>query len=325
MKRTTLLSLILFITWCAQAQDNGWFETGTTWTYFYTFNPPLPSDPNTANVAFSITEQTVINGIACSKMDVAEGVSNPFTHFAVPPPYYFYTSNDSVFYASDYDPTFRFAYDFGAAPGDSWVFEAPIELYDAVGSYAVAVDAIGTTVIDGEELRTLDLSFTDLEDEPWLSLEGIPNGMTVTERLGAPHFFFVPFGIPGPGGGAAVSGPWDITLQCYSSGSINYVNPDFGSCVLSANDAEPAAGLHLFPNPAAHEVRITLPGNPTGMDRLEMYDMKGRLIHHSQLTPSADGGHVVDVSALQPGLYVVRLHRRGEAYSHKMLVAGSAR
>jgi len=101
----------------AQAQTNDWFSTGTSWTYHYTVNQVFQTVD--AITTFAITEQAVVNSQPCSKMEVADGGTNPFLCAPIPPPYYLYESNDSVFYASDYDNTFRLAYDFGAEVGDS--------------------------------------------------------------------------------------------------------------------------------------------------------------------------------------------------------------
>src|SRR5690554_389427 len=105
------LLLISFISTGLFAQESIWFETGTSWRYQYQTFGFL--DDITVGAEYVITEQTTLNGQHCAKMEAVGDNSNPLNCNANPAPYYFYESNDSIFFASDYDNTFRLAFDFG--------------------------------------------------------------------------------------------------------------------------------------------------------------------------------------------------------------------
>ncbi|MCA1764333.1 MAG: T9SS type A sorting domain-containing protein [Flavobacteriales bacterium] len=317
--RRFIFILIQLAVFCqvANAQNGEWFATGTTWTYFYEFNPPLPVLPNTANIDFTITEQTALNGTECSKMDVPAGEENPFNHFSVIAPYYFYESNDSVFYATDYDPTFRLAFDFNAEPGDSWLFIVPVEVFDEVDTFLVTVNDVSTTNINGEELRVLDLTYDNISpvEHTWILQN--PIDISVTERLGSPVLFFVPFGEAG-GEIAAVDGPFNI--QCYASEALNYLNPDFESCVLSTDEQVRNSDLKIYPNPAETDLFVRIPTLQNRIDRLEVYDTQGRLVQDYSITRSSEDGMALNISSLHAGMYVVRAWSDGRAYAQKAIV-----
>lgn len=303
----------------ANGQNTEWFDTGTTWTYFYEFNPPFPDQPNTANIDFAITGQTVLNGTECSKMEVPEGEDNPFVHLSVVAPYYFYESNDSVFYATDYDPTFRLAYDFNAEAGDSWLFHVPVEEFDVVDTFLVTVTDVSTTIIDGEELRVLNLTYDNISPVAHTYILQNPIDITVTERLGSPVLFFVPVGESG--GEVSVSeGPFNIALQCYASETLNYINPDFESCVLSTNEQAQNSDLKVYPNPAETDLFVRIPTLQNRIDRLEIYDLHGRLVQDYAITRSSEDGMALNISSLQAGMYVVRAWSDGQAYAQKAIV-----
>lgn len=304
----------------ANGQNAEWFGTGTTWTYFYEFNPPFPDQPNTANIDFAITGQTVLNGTECSKMEVPEGEENPFVHFSVIAPYYFYESNDSVFYATDYDPTFRLAYDFNAETGDSWLFHVPVEEFDVVDTFLVTVNDVSTAIIDGEELRVLNLTYDNISPVAHTYILQNPIDITVTERLGSPVLFFVPVGESG--GEVSVSeGPFNIALQCYASETLNYLNPDFKSCVLSTEDRNRNSNLKVYPNPAITELYVSIPTLQNRIDRLEIYDMQGQLVKKYGITRASGEEIALNIAPLHAGMYVVRAWSDGRAYAQKAMVA----
>ena len=249
-------------------------------------------------------------------MDVPAGEENPFTYFAVTAPYYFYESNDSVFYATDYDPTFRLAFDFNAEPGDSWLFIVPVEMFDEVDTVVVTVDDASTTTINGEELRVLDLTYDNIAPTNHTT---IPPSMRVIERLGSLQMFFVPFGEAG-GEIVVTEGPFNKVLQCYASESLNYVNPDFESCVLSTDDQVRNSDLKVYPNPAETDLFVRIPTLRNRIDRLEVYDMQGRLVHDYAVTRSSEDGVALNISSLQAGMYVVRAWSDGRAYAQKAIV-----
>src|SRR5690606_1354227 len=141
---------------------------------------------------YVITGQTTLNGQPCAKMEAVGDNSNPLNCNANPAPYYFYESNDSIFFASDYDNTFRLAFDFGAEAGDSWEFTYPVEIYGDYTTYLVTVDSISTIQQDGQDLKVMYLDYDLISGEDFSLME--VQQYTVIEKMGATQIFFVPFG-----------------------------------------------------------------------------------------------------------------------------------
>jgi hypothetical protein len=63
--------------------------------------------------------------------------------------------------------------------------------------------------------------------------------------------------------------------------------------------------LTIYPNPATHELTITLLPSANARDIIAVYDMHGRLIKE-QLTGKYGGNVSVDISSLAQGMYVLR-------------------
>lgn len=295
-----LLLLLTFIPTILSAQTNDWFQTGTTWTYNYQANPPFGA-PETHQAVFSITEQTVLNGQPCAKMEATGNDPNPLSCNASPAPYYFYESNDSIFYASDYDNTFRLAFDFGAEVGDTWEFEYPVELYDNQTIYNVMVNSISTIQQDGQELKVMDLGYAILSGEDYSSIPY--QEITVIERVGATLLFFAPFGY------------WNICenhfntkLQCYHDATISYIGEGFSSCTVGVNEANGQTHFQITPNPAKDFFTVT--SSEISATGLELYSITGQLVYsgeiHNQETK-------VSTSHFSPGLYLLKLQsEKGE-------------
>jgi hypothetical protein len=89
---------------------------------------------------------------------------------------------------------------------------------------------------------------------------------------------------------------------------------------LPVGAAEPvvgAAGMRLYPNPAGQEVWVGLPeGWPSTL--LTINDLNGRAVLHRQMGSTVK----LDISALSPGLYFVRVaDSTGKSYAHRLVVA----
>ncbi len=303
-----LTALLLFVGGHVSAQQGEWFATGNTWTY--NFHLALDFFDHTYQANYAITEQTEYAGQTCAKMDYVGGSEMPiddsenaFLCMAVQPPYYFYTSGDSVFYASENDGEFHLAYDMGAQMGDTWEFIVPVREEGVPGVFvdtfvAEVVDASIVTV-EGQSLRRLTLEYTYAgEGDPNTDLGGYGE-VTVTEYLGA-QGFILPFGQSMAVG--ACDGEIDVVLQCYSSGTLDYVNPAFGSCALGLDGAIEGRKFSMFPNPT--DSKTTLYTEGLIGEGIEIFDVRGRSVYATSVTgPKTE----IDVTGFAPGMYVVRI------------------
>lgn len=302
-----ILLLLTFLSTSLFAQDSGWFETGANWTYQYTINGVIEDEIHQAE--FTVTEQTILNGQACSKMEVfSTDNHNSLGCIATPPPYYFYESNDSIFYASDYDNTFRLAYDFGAEAGDSWEFIYPVAEFADFTNYIVTVDSTSTIQQDGQELKVMYLDYTLISGEEYSSIGYWK--FTIIEKIGATqNMFFVPFGY-----WSVCEGPFYVKTRCYNDSEISYIGAGFSSCFLGVNEAEPEINIGMYPNPTQDNFTIEALDNL--ILEISVYTVSGIRIYSAQIND-----HMCDVntSAFKSGLYLISVQTEN-GWVYKRLV-----
>jgi len=73
---------------------------------------------------------------------------------------------------------------------------------------------------------------------------------------------------------------------------------------LSSSDSHPESEIRLFPNPAGSHVRVN--GNMPIVS-FEVYSLDGKRIR-AVLTPGITADHVIDVSSLSPGYYLLKVN-----------------
>jgi hypothetical protein len=303
------LPFVLFLfSYSLTAQDATWFETGTSWKYHYEENPVIIVDPTVISIAeYTITEQTTFNGQACARMGAMGDDDNPLFCNAISAPYYFYESNDSIFFANDYDNTFRLAYDFGAEEGDSWEFSFPVEMDDTVSVYNAVVTEVSTINVDGQELKQMTLQYDAISGQQFAV---VAPEVTVTEKLGAHQFFLVHFGP-----WSICESPFNVELQCYSDNQINYINPNYLSCTVGLNDATLDKDFEIYPNPAFGNFTIENGHNHNGIMRI--YSVTGEKVYSGFIQGSKQRISTIDFS---PGLYMLAIQTENGNALKKIIV-----
>jgi hypothetical protein len=293
--------IIVFFSLTSFSQESQWFELGTTWTYHHLM--ALDFFGEEYQSIYSVTEEVVINGTPCKKIErVGLGEENLFNCFAFSGPYYLYESNDSVFFANDYDNTFRLAYDFNAEVGDSWIFAVPVENFVDFTNYEVTVNAIDTEMIDGQSIRSLTLDFEVVSGEEYSSIGY--NSLQVLEYMGVKeNGFIIPFG-----DWNVCEGAYDLEIQCFESSSIDYVSPEFGSCVLSVDGVDSEAGAAIYPNPASDRITVQLVASPAHLagevESIRITDFSGRMV--ASYSWRGDLASYA-ISDLAEGMYIVEI------------------
>lgn len=301
-----ILLLLTFISQSLYAQDTGWFETGATWTYQYNVNGFMQLETHLAE--FTITEQTILNGQACAKMEAGGDDPNPLSCNLAWPPYYLYESNDSIFYATDYDNTFRLAFDFGAQPGDTWEFVETVEAHESETVYTVNVVDVSVIEISGQELKQITLNYHHQVGSEDDSSHGIQN-INVIEKIGATTFF-IPFG------------SWNVcenhfndSIRCYNDSEISYIGPGFSSCFLGVNDTQPEMNIGIYPNPAQDNFIIET--SDSRILEISIYTISGKLIHSNQVNNQSVE---INTSAFKSGLYLISVQTENGLVYKKLAV-----
>ena len=82
-----------------------------------------------------------------------------------------------------------------------------------------------------------------------------------------------------------------------------------------------AEGIHIFPNPATGYVSIVFPENLDGNVTIDLVDLRGTVVMHKTLPHlSFNSVGQLDISALVPGIYIVRVIGEKAAFSEKLVV-----
>jgi hypothetical protein len=288
----TLISSSLF------AQDSGWFQTGSTWTYNYTVPPILiVLPPEILQAQYTITEQTELNGQPCAKMEAIGDDPNPMYCNVLSAPYYVYESNDSIFFANDFDNTFRLVYYFGAEQGDTWDLIYTSEYNEGETVHLVTVDSVYSRVIDGVTLKVMDLSYEYVSGNDQAGI--MRPTATVTERLGASEPFSIIFGYRIQG---LCEAYYNEALQCYTDPEISYLSPDFQSCTLGLNDPQVSSNIEISPNPANDFINIQSLDSP--ISEIRIYNVTGQLVFSEKIQKQE---HLVNTSKFESGIYLISI------------------
>lgn len=297
-KLLTLL-VICIITTTTNAQM--WCPTGATWHYGYSVWM------NAGYYKVSYVGDTLIDSIQC-KIFEKKHVDNylPTNSITTTISYEYTYADSNKVYVYRFNQ-FYTLYDFGANVGDTIII-AGSNMFsgyncDSIGS--VKVDSVGTTVINGLNLRYIVVS--PLANSAW----GWGEQNRIVEKIGPPNGYFIFPSLP-----HNCSTPTDIlyeggTFRCYSDSSFQYYpTGNSSSCdylPIYSNlqeYLESTNQLSVYPNPALSELNFKLP--PQAKDvTVNLKNMLGAIIYSEHLSATAD--RTIDISAIPNGVYIAQL------------------
>jgi hypothetical protein len=87
---------------------------------------------------------------------------------------------------------------------------------------------------------------------------------------------------------------------------------------VSLNDNIELADFQLFPNPAKTQITIELPANESGL-QIQILDMMGRIIYTEEPKIGSQT-HVIDISGVEQGVYIVQLTDENSVLGMKRFV-----
>lgn len=105
------------------------------------------------------------------------------------------------------------------------------------------------------------------------------------------------------------AGAWDMNVGTVA-GTVTYC---IGPCTLGIPE-EPKSEFSIIPNPASESCTINL--NANAVATIEVYDLFGRLI----ISQRGTGVTKIDISALAPGMYSVRVSTADSMSEQKLIV-----
>ena len=305
-----LLILFFIHSTSSYTQDLLWLEVGSEWTYQH----GVFSGPEHYQVTYGITEQTTFAGKQCAKMERISSLA--LGCMSLQPPFYFYVSNDSLFYANESDSTFRLIADFGASVGDSWKYQVITDIDDpvVVDTFLVTVTGVNLLNIEGNELRELELDYewlgSSFYEDLWLGLYSD----NLTEVIGG-FGFFAPFGQLG-----FCDYEIDVNFQCFESPSFSYLNPEYPSCdyILGFESVESTLPS-VFPNPTSGIINVEIPVSWVASEgTVQLFNSHGQIVYNH--TGSLNNLSRIDLSHYSKGIYLLSIESGNERGMAKLVV-----
>jgi photosystem II stability/assembly factor-like uncharacterized protein len=120
---------------------------------------------------------------------------------------------------------------------------------------------------------------------------------------------------------------WQIFIQdnqivatTYGRGIMTYQYGDQPSGVIEnkliKNDA-----FSVFPNPTSGIIHLTIPSDlQSEKIGIEVYSLNGKLAYSGRITPANSNGFTIDLSAVDPGIYIIAIRTEGELYTERIVV-----
>lgn len=288
-----LLSAILFLSLIAQAQN--WCPPGATWTYnHYGFDFYGKTD-------LSYEKDTTINGQAYKML-----VEHTTAIYPMPIDWrdttYTFERNDTVFNIIDGDvyPI----YFFNASLSDTLNLRA---FGHCDSTIKWVVDSVAVSNINGQSLRyyRAKLAVPDIEINP--------QTMEVMERFGSINNFVV------PSFQCLLDDGSSYRLRCYADDAFSQYRVDTTvTCDYlynGINKVELNANLTLYPNPATHQLNISIEGHT--ITQYQVMDYSGKTV----ITHATVGNNIgIDVTSLPQGIYLIKLELDNGQYAIRRFI-----
>ena len=97
-----------------------------------------------------------------------------------------------------------------------------------------------------------------------------------------------------------------VTLTVY--GECDTVSTSQTVTVVASGLAELEGGnITLYPNPATDQLQLSYSAGLNGNVQTDILDMSGKTVHSSAYALSSGATQSIDVSALKPGVYHIRI------------------
>ena len=267
----TLLSLTCSYGAIAQT----WFAPDYIWTYHVDFAMRTPS-----NMTMTVGQDTLLQGIFCKELVSSELYS----------PRYVYEDSNRVF--AYRNGAFNKIYDMNLGPGDILV----VPIWGNLNfTYRIeATDSVWVGTMFRRRQLARHMKFGKATNWLFEIIEGIGMASTLP---GTCSFFF-----PDELFCFKNSDGWDLALSCFESKSGNYSTSNL--CAVSTEQVNlTSSTITVSPNPVIDNIRFQYLETElfTGIQRLEFFDLSGRLVLERG---NPDLAQAISIKHLPAGMYV---------------------
>lgn len=273
--------------------------TGATWYY----DEQFASSADKNYIQFTSEKDTLINGEFCKKITKRHRLecnNRPDAEFV-------FTRNDTVYFLDTIFNEFQPLYIFSAKVSDKWTIKIKDENGE-LDNILVTVDTVSTMQINGESLRTLDVTYEKKDEkthEPYTS--------TIIEKIGDINYMFNwdPW--------SAITCDINFTagLICYHDAQIG----DYSTGVSGFCGATPIienkldnTKIQVFPNPANSYIEIVTDFNSE--IKAELRDLTGKLI----IAKSFRSNTTIDLQNTSSGMYILTLRNKHKILGNQKIV-----
>lgn len=295
MKRvftTLFLMVALAITVIANGQSLEFAPVGAEWYYNY------QCFWRVGYVHITATQDTIIDGINCRKLEKIRRIHNYVTHenkeFLIGYEYVCQQGDSVLIYRSG---QFWKLFDFGAAIGDTW--QVPYT-YDACPDLFGTVIVVGTGWDYNYDVPLRYVEVENTESSSWGFGGYGTDPVKILEKIGPLNGYLLPEQL------CTVDITEGGTPRCYFDNQLGTIHiDDSQDCdyfYTALNETFENDAVSVFPNPTHSEIHVCL-SNQKDVD-VEIIDIKGVLIHKSQ---GLIDDTTINLANIPCGLYLVRI------------------
>lgn len=203
-------------------------------------------------------------------------------------------------------------YDFASKVGDTWQVVDIFNLCGADSLITIKVDSVGTTLINGNSLKYIVVSFLSNDEWGFHCYGDVGSSHKIIERIGALGYLF-------PQRFCALDYPYRCDLRCYSDDQFgHYETGIVDSCNYVKDDAS-IISLYkrpfIYPNPTEKILNIDLGSSSTGTTAT-LYSLFGEKVMKLHLDEQK---RTMDLSELKEGYYILQILRNKNYSFYKIL------
>ncbi|MGP8216924.1 MAG: T9SS type A sorting domain-containing protein [Bacteroidia bacterium] len=110
----------------------------------------------------------------------------------------------------------------------------------------------------------------------------------------------------------------DKTMIAHGNSVLYIDNLSFDNFITAVPAVNNLSPLNLYPDPAAEVITVSMPQKNQGNADLMVYDITGRIVMENHFIITADS-FPLNISALQPGVYLVRINTVKETLLNKFV------
>lgn len=300
MKKTLLTLLFTFSIFTFYSQ--GFAPTGAEW--YYQEGHAFSNDID--YIKFTSRKDTLIMGKVCQKITKRHSVSCNFRK----KPEYLFSRNDTVFFFDLAFNKFQVLYDFSAKKKDSWTIK--VKHGNEVTSLLITVDSVYLSQINGQNLRTLDVTYNHKGN-----IGNVRNySSTIIEKIGDVKYMFNWQGTPD----MVCDMNYSQGLRCYQDTNVGMYSTGIAdSCnhIYSGTgieSIEPFTEIRIYPNPAHDYLEIT--GLGYSNYSVKLFDLQGKLLKLARTSSNMK----LDISQINQGVYMILLQNEDKVIGYKKLI-----